>query len=288
MNELELARRDLERGIAMGLFEALLVTPCMQALPAAAMGRVKHNATHDEPAMAFSELTATIAHHDHRLSEDARAIVEHIGERLGATAEDWHGLRSSKWPSGGRQHLGLDVRGPAWFPEGWTDDDIVGAIEKVAIDPACAVREREDGLREKVGVVDGVTIKVIIDPSSDAKEAIRTGYPLDQPPAITAEARRRMLSTGGILHRFPSTRGVIMGLFEALLITPCMAGLAANGMERARQDARAHEFKLAFSELTATIAKHGHELTDDARAILEHLGERLRAKPEDWHGLSRR
>lgn len=178
------------------------------------------------------------------------------------------------------------MRGPAWFPEEWTGDEIIEAIRKLANDRDCAVREREDGLHEKIGVVDGVEIKVIVDVRLEPRETIRTGYPLDQPQAIAEEARRRMLSTRGIRRRMPSIRGITMGLFEALLITPCMEALVAEGINRVRQDARAHEFTFAFSELTATIAKDHHELSEDTRAILEHLGERLRAKPEDWHGLS--
>jgi hypothetical protein len=89
------------------------------------------------------------------------------------------------------------------------------------------------------------------------------------------------------LNRWNFNRGLSTGMFEALLLTRCMQDIS-DGLKQVKVFVRVHEFEEAFDSLTAIIANRNLELSEDAWAILEHLGERLRAKPENWHGLQRK
>jgi len=60
------------------------------------------------------------------------------------------------------------------FPEDWTEDDIIGAIETIANDPSIPAETQPNGRLKKVDVIDGIEIEVIIDPV----EGIVTGYPV--------------------------------------------------------------------------------------------------------------
>jgi hypothetical protein len=80
-------------------------------------------------------------------------------------------------------------------------------------------------------------------------------------------------------------RGITKGLFEAILLSPAIRSLSPGGMEQVEQLVKAHEWGLAFDQLTAIIMKHDYELSEDLWAIVEHLGEEMRIEPKGWHGL---
>ena len=75
--------------------------------------------------------------------------------------------------------LGQESRGKSEFPESWTDDDIIGAIEDIANNPD-SVKKGRAGRSVHTGSVNGVDIDVIIE-SPEKGGGIITGYPTNQP-----------------------------------------------------------------------------------------------------------
>ena len=59
----------------------------------------------------------------------------------------------------------------------------------------------------------------------------------------------------------------------------------AAGMQQVRTFVNVHEFILAFDLLTVIAAKGDSAISEDARGILNHIAERIGAKPDNWHGI---
>ena len=86
--------------------------------------------------------------------------------------------------SGGGHRFGAGAgRGyKSEFPQAWSDDDIIDAIEAVANDPASA-RVPAPGGRVKVfGIRNGVLIIVIVEPTTGE---VVTGYPQGSGPWLS-------------------------------------------------------------------------------------------------------
>jgi hypothetical protein len=78
-----------------------------------------------------------------------------------------------------------------------------------------------------------------------------------------------------------------MGQFEALLSLPSVERNGVRDWKQVVEYVQVHEFELAFSLITAIVAQNNPQLSDDAYALLEKIAERLKVKPDDWHGLKR-
>jgi hypothetical protein len=76
--------------------------------------------------------------------------------------------------SGGGGHRFGAGKGKTEFPQNWTDNEIIQAIEEVANDPASAERPQSGGTIKRAGVRNRVLIVVVVDPSTGE---IMTGYP---------------------------------------------------------------------------------------------------------------
>ncbi len=79
---------------------------------------------------------------------------------------------------GGGHRPGTGIPNKSEFPRGWSDDDIIGAIEDVANDPESARRPQPDGRTVVAGRRHGVDIRVVIDRDG---RSIVTGYPTNTP-----------------------------------------------------------------------------------------------------------
>jgi len=82
-------------------------------------------------------------------------------------------------------------------------------------------------------------------------------------------------------------RSINTGLFEALLLTRCIQDITSDDMKQVKEFVTVCELTEAFNLLTAIIVQEHQELSEDAWAILNEIAERLRVKPEHWHGLKR-
>jgi hypothetical protein len=65
-------------------------------------------------------------------------------------------------------------KGKSEFPQGWTDDEIIDAVEGIANDPASAEKPGRWGRKRRAGVRSGVLVFVVVDPGIGE---IVTGYP---------------------------------------------------------------------------------------------------------------
>ncbi|PZQ45152.1 MAG: hypothetical protein DI556_23105, partial [Rhodovulum sulfidophilum] len=77
---------------------------------------------------------------------------------------------------GGHRH-GTGILGKSEFPQGWTDDKILGEISDVATDPNSNRSPGFGGRTIAQGTRDGVDIKVVVDPDG----RIVTGFPTNMP-----------------------------------------------------------------------------------------------------------
>ena len=75
-----------------------------------------------------------------------------------------HILRGDPDLEEGGHAFGAGVPGASEFPEDWTGDDIIGAIESIANDGGIHADVQPSGRLKKIGVIDGLEIEVIIDP----------------------------------------------------------------------------------------------------------------------------
>lgn len=75
--------------------------------------------------------------------------------------------------SGGGHRFGAG-KGKSEFPQHWTDDQIISAIENVANDPQSVSSSGRGGRKVIRGVENGLLILVVVDP---ADGSIVTGYP---------------------------------------------------------------------------------------------------------------
>jgi hypothetical protein len=78
--------------------------------------------------------------------------------------------------SGGHRY-GTGIPGKTEFPASWSDDDILEAIRQVAENGTVDRPAHRDGDLVIVGEVNGVTIKVVVQPNGE----VRTGYPVSGP-----------------------------------------------------------------------------------------------------------
>jgi EndoU nuclease-like protein len=60
------------------------------------------------------------------------------------------------------------------FPQSWSDDEIIQAIEEVANDPTSAERQQSGGRVRRAGVRNGMLIVVVVDLGTGE---IMTGFP---------------------------------------------------------------------------------------------------------------
>lgn len=81
-------------------------------------------------------------------------------------------------------------------------------------------------------------------------------------------------------------RSVTVGLFEALLLTQCIQRIESDHMKDVRQLVRVRELTEAFKLLTTLIVEEKQTVSEDAWAILQEIAGRIRARREDWHGLT--
>lgn len=77
----------------------------------------------------------------------------------------------------GGHRFGTGTPGKTEFPASWSDDDILGAIRQVGGTGTVDRPAHRDGDLVIVGEVNGVTIKVVVQPSGE----VRTGYPVSGP-----------------------------------------------------------------------------------------------------------
>jgi hypothetical protein len=75
---------------------------------------------------------------------------------------------------GGGHRFGAG-KGKAEFPQGWSDDAIILAIQSVANDPASLTLQAAKGRLKMIGNRNTVVIAVIVEPTTGE---IVTGYPL--------------------------------------------------------------------------------------------------------------
>jgi|SRR5918993_5634897 Bacterial EndoU nuclease len=79
---------------------------------------------------------------------------------------------------GGGHRPGRGIPNKSEFPNGWSDDRIIGMIEDVANDPNSIRRLEPDGRTVVTGRRQGVDIRVVIDRDG---RSIVTGYPTNTP-----------------------------------------------------------------------------------------------------------
>jgi hypothetical protein len=75
--------------------------------------------------------------------------------------------------TGGGHRFGTG-RGKTEFPQGWSDDDIIEAIEDVANDPGSVRSAGRYGREKVIGIRRGMLIVVIVEPATGR---VVTGYP---------------------------------------------------------------------------------------------------------------
>lgn len=71
----------------------------------------------------------------------------------------------------------------------------------------------------------------------------------------------------------------IMEMFEVLLSDRSLSNLPGEQLKFVLKLVQKGEFLLAFDELTATLAKHGHVPTGQAGQHLQRIAGRIGAKP---------
>lgn len=79
---------------------------------------------------------------------------------------------------GGGHRPGRGLPGKSEFPQGWSDDRIIEAIEAVANDPASTRRLEADGRTVLTGRRSGVEMRVVVE--RDGRSVV-TGYPTNTP-----------------------------------------------------------------------------------------------------------
>jgi Bacterial EndoU nuclease len=80
--------------------------------------------------------------------------------------------------TGGGHRPGRGLAGKSEFPEGWSDDRIIAAIEDVANDPAARREPQPNGRTVVAGRRDGVDLRVVVERDG---RSIVTGYPTNAP-----------------------------------------------------------------------------------------------------------
>jgi hypothetical protein len=75
---------------------------------------------------------------------------------------------------GGGHRYGTGIPGKTELPARWSDDDILEAIRQVAGTGTVDRPAHRDGDLVIIGVVNGVTIEVVVQPKGE----VRTGYPI--------------------------------------------------------------------------------------------------------------
>ena len=66
-----------------------------------------------------------------------------------------------------------------------------------------------------------------------------------------------------------------------------MQNITSDYMKQVKRFVTVCELTEAFDLLTAIIVQEDQQLSEDAWSILNEIAERIRAKPENWHGLKR-
>ena len=77
--------------------------------------------------------------------------------------------------TGGGHRPGRGLPGKSEFPPGWSDDQIIEAIEAVANDPASSRRVEANGRAVATGRRGGVELRVVVE--RDGRSVV-TGYPI--------------------------------------------------------------------------------------------------------------
>jgi hypothetical protein len=85
-------------------------------------------------------------------------------------------IREGDETGGGHRH-GTNKPNKSEFPEGWSDEKVLGEISDVATDPASSRTPGREGRTIVHGTRDGIDIEVIVNPDG----SIRTGYPANVP-----------------------------------------------------------------------------------------------------------
>ena len=84
--------------------------------------------------------------------------------------------------SSGGHRFGAGKGKSSEFPQSWSDDGIIDAIEAVANDPGSARVPARGGRVKVFGIRDGVLIIVIVDPATGE---VVTGYPQGSGPWLS-------------------------------------------------------------------------------------------------------
>lgn len=82
-----------------------------------------------------------------------------------------------------RHKYGVGISRKTEFPQNWSDDKIINAVNQIAADPNATFGVGKWDSPYKIGTVDGIRIRVDFYPPNHTEHAgkVFTGYPLDTP-----------------------------------------------------------------------------------------------------------